>query len=301
MRRSVAAVLVDKEPMSLPIAFSGSRGAYSQQAARRFFGVQSPFLTCLSAAEAVRAVAEGRAASAVLAVENAITGPFAGVAEALAVEGVRVVGEVVLPVRHALLGVPGARFEDVAVVTSHPSALAQCRDWLSSLGLATRSANDTGEAAAELASSQERAAAVLGGRELAHEYGLVVLAEGLSDRPDNRTRFIVVGHSVETGASGERLVGQRSALLIGPLRAPRALKTLRMRFESLGCVRVRAPLVGSADGTRFLVEFDVRERRPMDVARTACAGVDFRFLGTWHPSGQAGWDVPPSIPTASVF
>ena len=133
----------------LPVAFSGAPGAYSEEAARRFFGPGIPTLTCRSGPESVRAVTEGRAAYAVVSVENSITGPFAGVAESLCEHPLALLGEVVLPIRHCLLAAPGTRLEDVSVVTSHPSALSQCRDWLAGWGVATRPMSDTAEAARE--------------------------------------------------------------------------------------------------------------------------------------------------------
>src|SRR5262245_50421115 len=168
----------------LPIAVPGARGAYSQLAARRFFGDHRPALACGSAAETVRALAQGKASHAVLPVENSITGAFAGVAEAFFEGDVAVVGEILMPIQHCVLGNPGARLEDLSVITGHASSIAQCRDWIASWGFATRVSNDTGEAARELAAAGDPALGVLGSRELAHTYALEVLAEGVSDRPD---------------------------------------------------------------------------------------------------------------------
>lgn len=262
----------------LPVAFTGARGAYSQRAAARFFGGARPGLTCPNAAEAVRALVAGRASHAVVPIENSITGAFPGVAQAFFEGEIAVVGEVELPIRHCLLAVPGTRLEDLAVVTSHPSALAQCRDLLQSWGVASRPSNDTGQAAQELARGGDRALGVLGSRELAETYGLEILSEGLSDRPDNRTRFFVLGPRGDARPSG-----LRGAVLIGPLGAPRTLKTLRIQLESRGASRVRVPFLGSEDGTRFLAEFDHRGRDVERVVAEACGSLPFRFLGCWDP------------------
>jgi prephenate dehydratase len=263
---------------NLPVAVPGARGAYSQLAARRFFGDHRPALSCGSAAEAVRALSEGRASHAVLPVENSITGAFAGVAEAFFEGEIAVVGEVLLPIRHCVLGNPGARLEDLSVITGHASSIAQCRDWIASWGFATRVSNDTGEAARELAASGDPALGVLGSRELAHTYALEVLAEGVSDRPDNRTRFLVLA---ERGSRAEQ--GARHALQVGPVTTPRALKTLRIQLESLGASRVRVPFLGSEDGTRFLVEFDQPDWGGERAASRACGNLPHRYLGAWTP------------------
>jgi len=262
----------------LPVAFTGSHGAYSEEAARRHFGGSPPTLTCDSPRDALRAVADGRAGHAVIAVENSITGPFDRVADALFEAEVHVVGEVHLTIRHCLLAAPGAKLDEIAVVTSHTSALARCRDWLASWGVATRPAHDTAAAAAELAASRDAASAVLGSRTLAALYGLDVLAEGLSDRPDNSNRFLVFAAQPTADADA-----RRSAALLGPLAAPRALKTLRIQLEARGASRARVPFLGSSDGTRFLVEFDHRPGEGPKLARETLESLPHRFLGSWLP------------------
>ncbi|MHC4894834.1 MAG: prephenate dehydratase, partial [Planctomycetota bacterium] len=238
----------------VPVAFTGQPGAYSEEAALRRFGSAAPTLTCGSSAEALAAVAEGRASHAVIAVENSITGPFDGPVESLFNEDrVSVVGEVALPIRHCLLGAHGSRLDEVAVVASHQSALSQCRDFLASWGVATRPAQDTAQAARELGTNRDAALGVIGSRTLAEIYDLDVLAEGIADRPDNVNRFLVVARNPESESSG-----RRTTVLVGPVLAPRALKTLRIQLEAYGASRVRVPFLGSSDGRSHLIEFDHR-------------------------------------------
>ncbi len=265
----------------LPIAVPGARGAFTQTAARSFFGQTCAALACNTASDAVAAVVEGRASHAVVPVENSISGVFDGVADALFVGDVSVVGEVVLPIRHALMAARGARLDDISVVTSHPASLAQCRDWIASWGLATRPSDDCAASAQKLAAEGDAALGVIGSRELGATYGLDILAEGLSDLPDNRTRFLVLG-AVDADVES----GWRNAVQIGPVQTPRTLKTLRIQFESLGASRVRVPFLGSDDGRRYVVEFDQRNGDGRSIADRACGTLPHRFLGTWSPSDR---------------
>lgn len=267
---------------ALPIAFSGAPGSYSEEAARRFFGQGEPTLTCDDARASIEAVATGRARRAVVAVENSITGCFAGVADALCDRPLSVHGEVLLPIRHCLLGAPGTRVDEVSVVTSHPMALAHCRDWLARAGVATRTMPDTARAARELADSGDAALAVIGSRTLAALYGLQVLAEGLSDLPNNVTRFLVLGPE---GAGAKS--GTRTSLLVGPVHAPRVVRTLRIQIEARDARRVRVPFLGSEDGRCFLAEFDHDEGAGERIASDACAGLEHRVLGSWTPERAA--------------
>lgn len=268
-------------PPVLPAAFTGAPGAYSQEAARRFLGPSHPTLTCGNAEHAVAAVRDGRAGWVVLPVENSITGGFAGLPEALRSADLVMLGEVDLAVRHCVLAAPGARLDDIAVVRSHPTALAQCRDWLARWGVATRVSADTAEAARELSRTGEAALAVIGSASLATMYGLDVLAEGISDRADNRTRFFVFGVA---GARAEGADTVRSLFLVGPVKAPRAFKTLRIQLESRGAQRTRAPFLGSEDGAFALIEFDHPPGSGRRIAEGASGGLGFRWLGSWTPA-----------------
>jgi prephenate dehydratase len=266
---------------SLPVAVPGARGAHTLRASQRFFSSTRASLSCATALEAVKAVCSGRAGHAVIPVENSITGIFDGVADAFFSGEVSVVGEVIMPVRHALMAVPGVRLEDISVVTAHMASLSQCRDWLAGWGFATRPSMDTAAAAKELGASGDEGLGVLGSRDLAAANGLEVLAEGLSDRPDNQTRFLVIASSSEGTDPGSRI-----AIQIGPISEPRAMKTLRIQLESLGASHVRVPLLGTEDGRRYLVEFDHEGGDGLQAAAKACESLPHRLLGSWAPSGR---------------
>jgi len=263
------------------VAFPGAHGAYCQRAARGFFAQPYVEVFCGDAAEAVRSVSTGHAVHAVLPVENSLAGPFADVAEAFFAGQVRVVGETVLMIRHCLLASPGTSIEDVSVVTSHPSTLAQCRDWLARWSWATRPTDDVTAAARDLGRSDESALAILGSWELGATHGLDVLVEGVADEPDNRTRFLVIGAGNTVPGDGHR-----HALRVGPVSTPRTRKSLRIQLESLGASRVRVPFLGSSDGRRFLVEFDHVERVGREIAEEACEGILYEHLGSWNPGAS---------------
>ena len=133
---------------------------------------------------------DGRADAAWLAAGNSTVG------EIVATRAAREAGRCVLvagfAIRHALLGQPGTRLDDLAVVHGHPAALAQCSATLRRVAghASPRAAVDGAHAAAQLAMGE----AVLGPPDLGGMHGLAVLAGDVSDRPDNRTTFqLLVG------------------------------------------------------------------------------------------------------------
>ena len=149
-----------------------------------------PFATVY---ETVMAVHDRAVDRAVVPIENSLEGSVTTTLDVLAgeAEDVRIVAELVLPVRHCLVARPGVSIGEVTRVVSHPQALAQCAAFLRErLPAAERvSAGSTAEAVRAVAESGELGAAV-GTRLSAELYGCDVLAEGIEDRRDNLTRFV---------------------------------------------------------------------------------------------------------------
>ena len=181
----------------MTVAFQGWPGAFSEAAARQRFGAGIEALGRSTFEAAVRAAASGAAQAVVIPVDNSTVGRVAGAVEAVDLgERLGLVrdGEVLLLIRHALIGVPGASVAGVRTVRSHPQALAQCAEWLASTLPEARpeAAEDTAGSARDLAADPAPTVAAIAHASAADRYGLAVLADGIEDRPDNTTRFAVL-------------------------------------------------------------------------------------------------------------
>jgi prephenate dehydratase len=175
------------------VGFLGPSGTFAEEALRASAPEpveEVPFATVY---ETVMAVHERAVDRAVVPIENSLEGSVTPTLDALAGEAddVRIVAELVRPIRHCLVAAPGVAIDDVTRVVSHPQALAQSARFLRSrLPRAERSsATSTAEAVRIVASSAEPWAAV-GTRLAADLYGAAVLVEGVEDRDDNLTRFV---------------------------------------------------------------------------------------------------------------
>jgi prephenate dehydratase len=183
------------------ISFQGTLGAYSHQAAVEVYPDLEP-LPCTTFEGAVAAVKEGRADLAMLPVENSTYGRVADIHHLLPDSGLHIVGEHFLRVHIALLGVPGARLEDVRAAMSHTVLLGQCRGFLQAHGIERRTGADTAGSAEIVARTGDRALAALASELAGRIYGLEPLAREIEDQSNNTTRFLAMAPEDRRAAPG---------------------------------------------------------------------------------------------------
>lgn len=194
-------------------AYLGPRGSFSEDAARlhvlRAGG--SPAVTVTEATDGIgeigdllpfasipaltAAVETGLASEALLPIENSLEGAVSATLDLLIHETtLRIAAEIVLPVRHDLITVPGATLADIRVVTSHPQALGQSRRFLDRClpGVDQIAALSTSAAVADVLAAGDPSRAAIGTARAAGLYGGVVLAHDVQDVRANVTRFVVL-------------------------------------------------------------------------------------------------------------
>jgi prephenate dehydratase len=183
------------------IAFQGELGANSHIASRDVYPDYQPipyrtFEECFGALE------DGTVDLAMIPVENSTAGRVADIHYLLPQSKVNIIGEYFLPIRHQLLGLPGARLEQLTAAHSHPQALDQCRQSLRELGLTAVVAADTAGSAREIAELGDPTQAAIASRLAAEAYGLEILREDIEDEDHNTTRFIILSPEQLRAAPG---------------------------------------------------------------------------------------------------
>ncbi len=177
------------------VAIQGSVGSFSEAAARRRWTDPTP-VACREVQDVVAAVRAGAADAGILPVENSLIGSVTTtydlLHEAFGDGSLRLTHEILLPVHHTIMGLPGATLAGIRRVLSHPVALAQCRIWLGKhLPEAELvSAWDTAGSAEIVAREGNPALAAIAARHAADAHGLVPLDERIEDDPSNQTRFL---------------------------------------------------------------------------------------------------------------
>lgn len=183
------------------ISFQGEPGANSHIAARESFPDLEP-LPCASFDDAFAAVSEGQARYAMIPIENSVAGRVADVHTLIPESGLYIIGERFVPIKHQLLGLPGATLEGLTHVRSHPQALGQCRKQLRALGVSAVKTADTAGAAREIAELGDPRVGALASSLAGEIYGLKVLKADIADAPHNTTRFLVFSREAQNAAAG---------------------------------------------------------------------------------------------------
>ena len=175
----------------LKIAYQGEPGANSHIACMETYPDFEP-LPCNTFEDAFQAVKSGRAALAMIAIENTTAGRVADVHHLLPDSGLSIVGEHFLRIRFQLLILPGAKLSQAKTVHSHVHALGQCRKAIKKYHLTPIVAADTAGAARELRDSGDKSRAAIATALAAKIYGLKIAAHDIEDEDHNTTRFVIL-------------------------------------------------------------------------------------------------------------
>jgi prephenate dehydratase len=173
------------------IAFQGASGAYGDLACRTAYPNMAT-LPCDTFEETFNAAREGRAALAMIAIDNSLAGRVADVHHLMPESGLHIVGEHFQRVVHHLLAPKGATLQTIKTVHSHVHALPQCRKIINELGLKAVVHADTAGAAADVAKAGDVTQAAIASELAGQIYGLVSLRGDVADGKHNTTRFVVM-------------------------------------------------------------------------------------------------------------
>jgi prephenate dehydratase len=282
----------------LRVAFQGELGAFSEEAIQQFWGGDVEPVPCREFRDVADALANGTVDRAVLPIENTIVGSVQGAHDVIdGTPGIHAIAETVVAVHHCLLGPPGATFDRVRDVFSHPVALAQCGIFFrANPRLTVHAVYDTAGAAVDVSNLADPQFAAVASRISAMRYSLDVLVADIEDRPDNQTRFIAFARAPQPLPSG---TPARTMLLLTTKDVPGALLEALspLARHGINVRRIETRPTGEPWSYRFFVEFDHQagdEAADALVTEIAALAHEVRMVGTyprWAPGrrGSIGW------------
>jgi len=178
------------------VAFQGEYGAYSEMAARSYFGESVDVFPRPNFHALFEAVETGEATHGMVPIENTLMGGILDNYDLLLERSLYIVGETKLRIVHNLIVNPGVGVDDIREIHSQPPALAQCTKLIKRMENAKAvPTHDTAGSVRDLKASGARDVAAIASRQAAIDYDLEILEEGIEDDHQNYTRFVVVSKS----------------------------------------------------------------------------------------------------------
>lgn len=184
------------------VAFQGEPGAYANLAAREALphaqAIPKPTFE-----DAVEAVRSGDCDLCIIPVENSLHGRIADIHHLLPEAGLYIVGEHFLRIRHQLLGVKGAKLDDIRTIMSQAPALGQCRKIIREMRWTAQNWHDTAGSARYVAETKDRSLAAVASSLAGETYGLDILKADIEDEAHNMTRFLIMAREPDDAAHDE--------------------------------------------------------------------------------------------------
>lgn len=265
------------------IGYQGIAGSFSSLAVKKVFKNQE-YVEYETFADVFSAVEQGEVAYGVLPLENSIHGEVVQVFDLLRDTSVSIVGEIPQKIIHCLLALPGATFEDIREVYSHPQALAQSARYLQRHPhIAQKVFSNTAKSAQMVKQKQDKKCAAIASVEAAETYGLSVLADHIETYQDNQTRFIIIAKDrmVLEGAN-------KTSILVTVDHQSGSLANVvaQFQYENINMVKITSrPLPNKKWQYQFFIDFegDIYEKSVKRLlTRLEVETADFRLLGSYQ-------------------
>ncbi len=240
-------------PKSAVVACQGVEGANSQLACDKLFD-RAKIMYMKSFDAVFTAVDKGLCKYGILPIENSLHGSVISVYDLMKKYDFHIVRSVKIKIDHILMAKPGVALSDIKEIYSHEQALAQCSDYLTSLGVKLIPCENTATAAKIVSESSRRDIAAISSRNCAELYDLSILCDRIQNSDNNHTRFICISKDLDIYPGANKI----SIMFTVPHR-PGALYSLISKFSVLGVNLTKLesrPIPGKDFEFMFYLDFE---------------------------------------------
>lgn len=273
-----------RQPVQNPcVVYQGEPGAFSEQAARNFFGPQVNVKGLHQFEDVFLAIRNGEADYGVVPIENNSTGAIRQIYDLLAQYEFYLVGETTVQVEHCLMAPKGATLDTITHVYSHEQGLFQSEKFLNQYPhWIQNAAADTAGSAKYVAETGDITKAAICSARAAEIYGLEILARAVNYSSINTTRFVVVSPYMELREGADKI----STVMTTPHESGCLHEILTIfAVNGLNMLKLESrPIQGRSWEYMFFIEFSGNvEADGMDgvIHELAQTAGDFRVLGNF--------------------
>jgi len=244
------------------IAFQGARGAFSEEAARKLVGPEPAVLPCERFEDVFRSLQSGRAAGAVVPIENTLAGSVHENYDHLLHFEFPIVAETSVRIVHNLIAAKGATFSKIKRVYSHPVALNQCLNFFAqNPRMEPVPFYDTAGSVQMVVEKGLTDAAAVASSVAAQIYGARILRRSIESDRRNFTRFFLLrtaGYARRHPVRADKHAAWKTSVVFSTHNVPgalfRALSAFSLRDLNLTKIESR-PLRGKPWEYLFYVDF----------------------------------------------
>ncbi len=273
-------------PEKAVVACQGVEGAHSSAACQKFFEKPS-IMYCQSFESVFQAVESGLCAYGVVPLENSSAGSVTQIYNLMSQHKFSIVRSTKMQIQHNLLAKKGTKLSDIKEVFSHPQAISQSSDFLSSLGKDVKITECANTAiAAKMVSESDRSdIAAISSELCASQYSLEIVVPYVQNTKNNYTRFICFSKNLQIFPGADRT----SLLIKTPHRAG-ALYSVIANFYALGIniIKLESRPIPESD-FEFMFYFDIdvsvySEKLPaiIDLLEYSLGSQNIKYLGSYR-------------------
>ncbi|RWU10860.1 prephenate dehydratase [Pedobacter chitinilyticus] len=265
------------------VAIQGIKASFHEEAAYKFFGRDIETVECNSFKQTCDVLDENKADFVVMAIENSIAGSLLPNYTLIREYNFAVVGEVYLPIQLHLLALPGVKFEDIKIATSHPIAIRQCVDFFEEFPqIQVIEGNDTAACAKKIKDNQLKDTVAIANALAAETYGLDIIERRIESNKKNFTRFLILRKDkteVEKGINKASIcfqVGHHVGALSQVLQIFAELNVNLTKIQSM-------PVLGRRNEYYFYVDIEWKSIENYDTAirKVLKFTVNFNIMGEY--------------------
>lgn len=265
------------------VAIQGIKASFHEEAAYKFFGRDIETVECNSFKQTCDVLDENKADFVVMAIENSIAGSLLPNYTLIREYNFAVVGEVYLPIQLHLLALPGVKFEDIKIATSHPIAIRQCVDFFEEFPqIQVIEGNDTAACAKKIKDNQLKDTVAIANALAAETYGLDIIERRIESNKKNFTRFLILRKDkteVEKGINKASIcfqVGHHVGALSQVLQIFAELNVNLTKIQSM-------PVLGRRNEYYFYVDIEWKSIENYDSAirKVLKFTVNFNIMGEY--------------------
>lgn len=211
------------------VAFLGSEGSFTHQAAETVFGAISEYIPMNSITAVFRSVENKKAKFGVVPIENNSEGVVAETLDLLGASQLKIVAELSMKIHHSLAS-RALHSNEIERIYSKDIAYAQCRKFIDEIGLRDVEFIPTTSTtkAAEMALNDPNSAAICS-HIAAKIYNLPIMFENIEDSGFNETRFVIIS-DFKNASSGN----DKTSALVEIENRPGSLVAFLHSFETVG-------------------------------------------------------------------